>query len=252
MTPQQLKQLITTWNEQKAIRLQQKQKAINPGIRLRSTAGRLAHSWFDFAAANGDSGIKAADSDLQKMKKLFQGQEKAEIIFQNREFQRKELHKVAETTLGFSPGTVKFLDHLVQQRHMRALKDVMHNFEVLVKSYRKEVDAILTVAKPLSQKDLEKYTSDIRTRYLTLKPEEKLNLRVKVDPSIRGGFELYSKGTYVDMGINRRLMAMLHSMRDEEIANYMNPDSAASRNSDNNSSIVNNISATIRRLSGTR
>lgn len=167
------------------------------------------------------------------------------------------------------------LESLVEARQMRNLNKVITSFSTLLQSYRKEIDAHLTVAKELSQKEIQTFTKEIREKYLQMKPEEKLNLIIKVfqktkkkveliqfvksffatkkvDPSIRGGFELYSKGTYVDMSINRRLMALINSLREEEVTQFLNPDYAAAQKRENNNTYANAISANIRRLTQPR
>jgi len=247
LTPEEIQKLSTAWSHVRTVREKEKRAAAQVSIRLTNKVGKLAQSWFDIAYQKGEAGVTSAEKDLKNLSAVFQKQRGVEPIMQNEKFQREKLHDFGQK-MKFSEGTVRFLDSLVQTRQMRQLKHVMTDFGAILKSYGKQVDAKLTVAKELTPEQLNNYVTQIRDKYLHLKPDEKLQLTVKVDPSIRGGFEMYSRGIYVDMGLNRRVMALIKTMRDDEIASFFNPGHAAKKRRDQNVALADKISAHFRRL----
>jgi len=188
------------------------------------------------------------EKDIQKVNQLLKENPDFEVVLENKEFQRTKMAAFVREKLNLSQPTISFLEHLVQQHQIRLFKTVINDFIKLLKSYRKEIDAHLTLAKPMSDQELESFKKEIREKYLELKPDEKLNLIIKIDPNLKGGFELYAKGNYVDMSLSRRLRSMLTKLKDEEIASFMNPDYLPAMKREKDQQLIKSIGNRVRKL----
>ncbi|VEL23005.1 unnamed protein product [Protopolystoma xenopodis] len=91
---------------------------------------------------------------------------------------------------------------MAENGRLRLLERVIDAFEDMMRGHRNEVLCIVTTAKPLDNSSQGEVTSVIKSM---LKPDQKLNLKLEIKPSIIGGMIVRIGDKYVDMSISKRI-----------------------------------------------
>jgi F-type H+-transporting ATPase subunit delta len=124
------------------------------------------------------------------------------------EIQSKALAAVLEKA-EISGISAKFLKVLTANRRLFAVSDVIRAFRALVAKFKGEATADVTVAEPLSDKNLDALKTALKT--VTGKD---VALNVKVDPSIIGGLVVKLGSRMVDSSLRTKLNSIKHAMKE--------------------------------------
>lgn len=104
--------------------------------------------------------------------------------------------------LGFSEISVNFLAILAENDRLRELPKIADKFSELFMAYKGEVKACVTVAHPLSPKEMDQLKDSLK-RYV--KPGDTILMDQKVDRSVLGGLVVEIGDKYIDISLATQL-----------------------------------------------
>ncbi|WP_441244169.1 F0F1 ATP synthase subunit delta [Tardiphaga sp. 768_D3_N2_1] len=173
-------------------------------------SGRYATALFELA--RDAKSVDAVKADLDKfVAMLADSADLARLVRSpvfSAEIQGKALASVLEKA-GITGITANFLKVLTANRRLFAVGDVVRGFNALVAKFKGEATADVTVAEPLSDKNLDALKTALKS--VTGKD---VALNVKVDPSIIGGLVVKLGSRMVDSSLRTKLNSIKHSMKE--------------------------------------
>jgi F-type H+-transporting ATPase subunit delta len=173
-------------------------------------SGRYATALFELA--RDEKSVDAVKADLDKFAALLNESADLARLVRSPVFtaddQRKALGAVLAKA-GISGVTANLLKVLVANRRLFAVSDVIRAFNALVAKFKGEATADVTVAEPLSDKNLDTLKAALKS--VTGKD---VALNVKVDPSIIGGLVVKLGSRMVDSSLRTKLNSIKHAMKE--------------------------------------
>lgn len=173
-------------------------------------SGRYATALFDLA--RDEKSVDAVKADLDKFSALLvESPDLARLVRSpvfSSEIQGKALAAVLAKA-GISGITANFLAVLTANRRLFAVNDVVRAFRALVAKFKGEATADVTVAEPLSAKNLDA----LKTALKSVSGKD-VALNVKVDPSIIGGLVVKLGSRMVDSSLRTKLNTIKHAMKE--------------------------------------
>lgn len=173
-------------------------------------SGRYATALFELA--RDEKSVDAVKADLDKFAALLAESADLARLVRSPVFtaddQRKALGAVLAKA-GISGITANLLNVLIANRRLFAVSDVIRAFNALVARFKGEATADVTVAEPLSDKNLDALKAALKS--VTGKD---VALNVKVDPSIIGGLVVKLGSRMVDSSLRTKLNSIKHAMKE--------------------------------------
>ena len=173
-------------------------------------SGRYATALFELA--RDEKSIDAVRADLDKFDAMLNDSADLKRLVRSPVFaadaQSKALSAVLEKA-GISGISANFLKVLTANRRLFAVSDVIRAFRALVAKFKGEAAADVTVAEPLSDKNLDALKAALKS--VTGKD---VALNVKVDPAIIGGLVLKLGSRMVDSSLRTKLNSIKHAMKE--------------------------------------
>jgi F-type H+-transporting ATPase subunit delta len=173
-------------------------------------SGRYATALFDLARE--ERSIDAIKADLDRLDAMIgESSDLARLVRSpvfTADIQRKALDAVLAKA-GIGGTSAKFLGVLTANRRLFAVRDVIRAFNALVARFKGEATADVTVAEPLSDKNL-----DALRAALKAVSGKDVALNVKVDPSIIGGLVVKLGSRMVDSSLRTKLNSIKHAMKE--------------------------------------
>jgi F-type H+-transporting ATPase subunit delta len=173
-------------------------------------SGRYATALFELA--RDEKSVDAVKADLDKFAALLSESADLARLVRSPVFtaddQRKALGAVLAKA-GISGITANLINVLVANRRLFAVSDVIRAFNALVANFKGEATADVTVAEPLSDKNLDALKAALKS--VTGKD---VALNVKVDPSIIGGLVVKLGSRMVDSSLRTKLNSIKHAMKE--------------------------------------
>ena len=173
-------------------------------------AGRYATALFELA--RDEKSIDAVKADLDAFEAMLADSPDLVRLVKSPVFtsdmQSKALAAVLDKA-GISGTSAKFLKVLTSNRRLFAIGDVIRAFRALVAKFKGEATADVTVAEPLSDKNLD--ALKVALKSVTGKD---VALNVKVDPSIIGGLVVKLGSRMVDSSLRTKLNSIKHAMKE--------------------------------------
>ena len=105
--------------------------------------------------------------------------------------------------------SANFLKVLTANRRLFAVADVIRAFRALVAKFKGEASADVTVAEPLSDKNLDALKSALKAI-----SGKDVTLNVTVDPAIIGGLVVKLGSRMVDSSLRTKLNSIKHAMKE--------------------------------------
>ncbi|CCE07415.1 ATP synthase subunit delta, membrane-bound, F1 sector [Bradyrhizobium sp. STM 3843] len=162
--------------------------------------------------ARDEKSIDAVKADLDQFDALLTESAELKRLVRSPVFaadvQLKALTAVLESA-GISGIAANFLKVLTANRRLFAVADVIRAFNALVAKFKGEASADVTVAEPLSEKNLDALKAALKT--VTGKD---VALNVKVDPAIIGGLVVKLGSRMVDSSLRTKLNSIKHAMKE--------------------------------------
>jgi F-type H+-transporting ATPase subunit delta len=173
-------------------------------------AGRYATALFELA--RDQKSIDSVRADVDKFASLLADNPDLTRLVRSPVFTAQEQGKALDAVLakaGIGGITANFLRVLTANRRLFAVNDVIRAFRVLVAKFRGEATADVTVAEPLSDKNLDALKASLKS--VTGKD---VDLNVNVDPSIIGGLIVKLGSRMVDSSLRTKLNSIKHAMKE--------------------------------------
>jgi F-type H+-transporting ATPase subunit delta len=173
-------------------------------------SGRYATALFELA--RDQKAVDAVKADLDKFNGLLAESADLKRLVRSPVFgadtQIKALASVLDQA-GITGIAANFLKVLTANRRLFAVADVIRAYGALVAKYKGEASADVTVAEPLSDKNLDALKDALKS--VTGKD---VALNVKVDPSIIGGLVVKLGSRMVDSSLRTKLNSIKHAMKE--------------------------------------
>jgi F-type H+-transporting ATPase subunit delta len=173
-------------------------------------SGRYATALFELA--RDEKVVDAVKNDLDAFDTMMAGSTDLKRLVRSPVFsaeaQSKALTAVLESA-GITGISANFLKLLTANRRLFAVTDVIRAFRALVANFKGEATAEVTVAEPLSDKNLDSLKAALKS--VTGKD---VALNVKVDRSIIGGLVVKLGSRMVDSSLRTKLNSIKHAMKE--------------------------------------
>jgi F-type H+-transporting ATPase subunit delta len=173
-------------------------------------SGRYATALFELA--RDEKSVDAVKADLDRFDALLSESADLNRLVRSPVFaadvQSKALSAVLDKA-GMSGISANFLKVLTANRRLFAVSEVIRDFRALVARFKGEVSAEVTVAEPLSDKNL-----DALKDALKAVSGKDVALQMKVDPSIIGGLVVKLGSRMVDSSLRTKLNSIKHAMKE--------------------------------------
>jgi F-type H+-transporting ATPase subunit delta len=173
-------------------------------------SGRYATALFELA--RDQKSVDAVKADLDKFSAmLVESADLARLVRSpvfSADVQGKALASVLAKA-GIGGITANFLSVLTANRRLFAVSDVIRAFRALVAKFKGEATADVTVAEPLSEKNLDALKTALKS--VTGKD---VALNVNVDPSIIGGLVVKLGSRMIDSSLRTKLNSIKHAMKE--------------------------------------
>jgi F-type H+-transporting ATPase subunit delta len=173
-------------------------------------AGRYATALFELA--RDEKSVDVVKADLDRFDAMIAGSADLGRLVRSPVFTADEQVKALSAILdaaGLTGTAAKLLKLLTANRRLFAVRDVIRDFGVLVAKFRGEVSADVTVAEPLSDKNL-----DALKTALKLVTGQDVSLNVKIDPAIIGGLVVKVGSRMVDSSLRTKLNSIKNAMKE--------------------------------------
>ncbi|HEX2363958.1 MAG TPA: F0F1 ATP synthase subunit delta [Bradyrhizobium sp.] len=173
-------------------------------------SGRYATALFELA--RDEKSIDAVKADLDQFDAMLNDSADLKRLARSPVFaadtQSKALSAVLDKA-GITGISANFLKVLTANRRLFAVSDVIRAFRALVARFKGEASADVTVAEPLSDKNLDA----LKTALKAVSGKD-VTLHVKVDPSIIGGLVVKLGSRMVDSSLRTKLNSIKHAMKE--------------------------------------
>jgi F-type H+-transporting ATPase subunit delta len=173
-------------------------------------AGRYAIALFDLAL--DEDKLEEVEAGLAQIEALLaESPDFARLVRSpvfSSEDQARALMAVAAAT-GVAGLTVNFLQLLVRNRRLFALRDIMAGFRRLLADHRGEITAEIISAIPLSAAQTDELKASLKA-----KTGKDVTLKLTVDPAILGGLIVKIGSRMIDSSIRTKLNALKFAMKE--------------------------------------
>ena len=173
-------------------------------------SGRYATALFELA--RDEKSIDAVKADLDKFDALLSESADLKRLVRSPVFGAEAQSRALSAVLDKAEITgisANFLKVLIANRRLFAVSDVIRAFRALVARFKGEASADITVAEPLSEKNLDA----LKTALKAVSGKD-VTLHVKVDPSIIGGLVVKLGSRMVDSSLRTKLNSIKHAMKE--------------------------------------
>ena len=173
-------------------------------------SGRYATALFELA--RDEKSIDAVKADLDKFDAMLSESADLKRLVRSPVFGADAQSRALAAVLDKAEITgisANFLKVLVANRRLFVVGDVIRAFRALVARFKGEATADVTVAEPLSDKNLDALKTALKS--VTGKD---VALNVNVDPSIIGGLVVKLGSRMVDSSLRTKLNTIKHAMKE--------------------------------------
>ena len=173
-------------------------------------SGRYATALFELA--RDQNAVDAVKADLDRFGGLLNDSADLKRLVRSPVFSADAQSKALSAVLdkaGITGISANFLKVLTANRRLFAVTDVIRAYSALVAKYKGEASADVTVAEPLSDKNLDALKAALKS--VTGKD---VALNVKIDPSIIGGLVVKLGSRMIDSSLRTKLNSIKHAMKE--------------------------------------
>ena len=174
-------------------------------------AGRYATALFELALEN--KAVDAVRKDLEQFDALIAANPDLARLVRSPVFGADEQLKALSAILakaGIKGMAANFLRVITTNRRLFAVRDMIRAYRVLAARHKGEVTAEVTVAEPLSDKNLDA----LRDALKSVTGGKDIDLEVKVEPAIIGGLIVKVGSRMIDSSLRTKLNAIKFAMKE--------------------------------------
>ncbi len=173
-------------------------------------AGRYATALFELA--RDERSVDTVKADLDRFDAMVaQSTDLARLVRSpvfSAEEQLKALNAILDAA-GLTGTAAKFLKVLTVNRRLFSVRDVIKTFGLLVANFKGEATADVTVAEPLSDKNLDA----LKTALKSVTGQD-VSLNLRIDPAIIGGLIVKVGSRMVDSSLRTKLNSIKNAMKE--------------------------------------
>ncbi len=173
-------------------------------------SGRYATALFELA--RDQKSVDAVKADLDKFDAMLADSPDLLRLVRSPVFTAEAQLKALDAVLakaGIGGIAANFLKVLTTNRRLFAVTDVIRAFRALVARFKGEATAEVTVAEPLSDRNLDALKAALKSV-----SGQDVDLNVKIDPSIIGGLVVKLGSRMVDSSLRTKLNSIKHAMKE--------------------------------------
>jgi F-type H+-transporting ATPase subunit delta len=173
-------------------------------------SGRYATALFELA--RDEKVVDAVKADLDQFEAMLADSADLKRLVRSPVFSAEAQLKALTAVLdraGITGISANFLKLLTANRRLFAVADVIGAFRALVANFKGEATAEVTVAEPLSDKNLDSLKAALKS--VTGKD---VALNVRIDRSIIGGLVVKLGSRMVDSSLRTKLNSIKHAMKE--------------------------------------
>jgi F-type H+-transporting ATPase subunit delta len=174
-------------------------------------AGRYANALFELALDN--KATDAVKADLDRFDTLIADNPDLTRLVRSPVFGADEQLRALAAILdkaGISGLAANFLRVIVTNRRLFAVRDMIRAYRALVAHHKGEVTAQVTVAEPLSAKNLDALKGALKS----VTGGKDIDFDVKIEPAIIGGLIVKVGSRMVDSSLRTKLNAIKIAMKE--------------------------------------
>jgi len=173
-------------------------------------AGRYAQALFALSQETGTTEQTAAD--LAAFTRLIEESADLQRLVKSPVFSAEEQVKALDAILGKAEITVaaNFIKLVAAKRRLFAIADMIRDFNVLYDRARGLSRAAVTVAEPLKDEHVEA----LKSALVAIAGSDRVEVDVKVDPSIIGGLIVQLGSRMVDSSLKTKLNSIRARMKE--------------------------------------
>ncbi|KAK3577392.1 hypothetical protein CHS0354_032240 [Potamilus streckersoni] len=178
-------------------------KLVYPPIQVYGVEGRYATALF--SAASKEKKLDAVEKELDSLRELMKKDVRFTEFLLNPSLKRKDKIDTLRDAMAkqkFSSLTTNLLATMAENGRLKKIGSVFTSFDKLMSAVRGEIICTVTTAKPLDAAGEKELRSTLQE---FVKKEEKVNLEMRVDPSIIGGMIVSIGDKYVDMSMATKI-----------------------------------------------
>jgi F-type H+-transporting ATPase subunit delta len=173
-------------------------------------AGRYATALFELA--RDERSIDVVKADLDRFDAMIAESADLNRMVRSPVFSAEDQLKALSAILDAAQLTgtaAKFLKVLTVNRRLFVVRDVVKAFGILVAAFKGEATADVTVAEPLSDKNLDALKAALKSV-----TGRDVSLNVKIDPAIIGGLIVKVGSRMVDSSLRTKLNSIKNAMKE--------------------------------------
>ena len=174
-------------------------------------AGRYANALFELALET--KSLDAVKTDLDRFDALIGGSADLNRLVRSPVFDADEQLRALAAILdkaGIQGLAANFLRVIATNRRLFAVRDMIRGYRTLVARHKGEVSAQVTVAEPLSDKNLDALKGALKS----VTGGKDIDFDVKIDPAIIGGLIVKVGSRMVDSSLRTKLNAIKIAMKE--------------------------------------
>lgn len=179
-------------------------KMVKTPIPLFGVEGRYTTALF--SAASKQQQLDAVETDLKKLSKVIESDTKfRDFLYNplaNLAHKKDILQQTLRSKLGVCDLTINLVNVMTESRRLKYLNPVAKSYIRMMELTRGEKQCMVTTAKPFTEDALRKELEASLKGFT----KNKLNIQMKVDPTILGGMIIdFSGEHYIDMSIRSKI-----------------------------------------------
>jgi len=174
-------------------------------------AGRYANALFELALDN--KAVDAVKADLDRFDALIAESADLNRLVRSPVFDADEQLRALAAILdkaGIGGLAANFLRVITTNRRLFAVRDMIRAYRILVAHHKGEVTAEVTVAEPLSDKNLDTLKGALKS----VTGGKDIDFDVKIEPAIIGGLIVKVGSRMVDSSLRTKLNAIKIAMKE--------------------------------------
>ena len=174
-------------------------------------AGRYANALFELALDN--KAVDAVKADLDRFDTLIADNPDLNRLVRSPVFGADEQLRALTAILdkaGIKGLAANFLRVITTNRRLFAVRDMIRAYRVLAARHKGEITAEVTVAEPLSEKNLDA----LRDALKSVTGGKDIDFDVKIEPAIIGGLIVKVGSRMVDSSLRTKLNAIKFAMKE--------------------------------------
>lgn len=174
-------------------------------------AGRYANALFELALET--KSLDAVKTDLDRFDALIGESADLNRLVRSPVFDADEQLRALAAILdkaGIQGMAANFLRVIAANRRLFAVRDMIRGYRTLVARHKGEVSAQVTVAEPLSDKNLDALKGALKS----VTGGKDIDFDVKIDPAIIGGLIVKVGSRMVDSSLRTKLNAIKIAMKE--------------------------------------